>query len=220
MDLNGRDEHRENADKPNGIRQNLEFFVISGAETMAAGTGITIAIHTLNDAHQRAVSPEHIHGSEGRFLRMLPVIEVQCPFCNASGQIMAPPLGSVVVGPCPRCGEIVLLYDGTVLPLEKDIIIDGTDEEKKQHLLETILEMVASKVDEVIENNELGAESKQQSHTKKGSGGTKKIKPSVRNKKAPPIGREDVRDFVDIDLHLLDSKHYFDKVFKKRRTER
>ena len=91
---------------------------------------------------------------------MFPVIEVQCPYCKATGQIMTPPLGSIIVGPCPRCNEMVLLFDGTVLPLDKDIISEGTAEEKKQHLLETIVDMAAGRVDELIGSGELGASPK------------------------------------------------------------
>jgi hypothetical protein len=148
---------------------------------------------------------------------MFPVIEVQCPFCKTSGQIMAPPLGSIIVGPCPRCNEMVLLFDGTVMPLDKDIITEGSAEEKKQHLLETIVDVVATKVDELIENGEIDTGSKQRSRKKMSSLRKKRISPSVSDKNAPPISREDIRDFVNIDLHLIDSKDYFDKVFKKRK---
>jgi len=147
---------------------------------------------------------------------MFPLIEVQCPFCKTTGQIMAPPMGSIVVGPCPRCDEMVLLYDGTVMSLDRDIINEGTGEEKKQHLLETIVDMVAEKVDGVIEGGDIGPKPAREKKDVK----TALIKPSVRDKSAPAISREDIRDFVNIDLHLIDSKGHFDKVFKKKRTGR
>lgn len=149
---------------------------------------------------------------------MFPIIEVECPFCKATGQIVAPPLGSIIVGPCPRCDEMVLLFNGAVMPLDKDIINGGTPDEKKQHLLETIVEMVAEKVDELVEAGEIGLESKKKSG-KKSKPGKGNIRPSVSNRKAPPISREDVRDFINIDLNLIDSKDYFDKVFKSRRKK-
>lgn len=148
---------------------------------------------------------------------MFPVIEVQCPFCKTTGQIMAPPLGSIIVGPCPRCNEMVLLFDGTVMPLDKDIITEGSPEEKKQHLLETIVDVVANKVDELIENGEIETEPKQKGRKKVSSIKKRKVNPSVTDKTAPPISREDVNDFINIDLHLIDSKDYFDKVFKKKK---
>ncbi|MBI5118937.1 hypothetical protein HZA56_20915 [Candidatus Poribacteria bacterium] len=151
---------------------------------------------------------------------MFPIIEVECPFCKTTGQIMAPPLGSIIVGPCPRCGEMVLLYNGTVMPLDKNIMTDGTIEEKKQHLLETIVDMVAVKVDEVIENDEFKPEPKQKQSGKKGKAGAKKrVSPSVNDRSAPPITRDDIRDFVNIDLHLIDTRSYFEKVFGKKKIE-
>ena len=150
---------------------------------------------------------------------MFPVIEVQCPYCKATGQIMTPPLGSIIVGPCPRCNEMVLLFDGAVMQLDKDIIAEGAPEEKKQHLLETILDMAAGKIDELLENGELGAEpTNGDSGQKKKSG--RRLRPSIRNKSAPYISRGDIQDFVNIDLHLIDSKGYFDKVFPTKRKKK
>jgi hypothetical protein len=133
---------------------------------------------------------------------------------------MAPPLGSIIVGPCPRCGEMVLLYNGTVMPLDKNIMTEGTIEEKKQHLLETIVDMVAVKVDEVIENDEFKPETKQKQASKKGkTGARKRVSPSVSDRSAPSITRDDIRDFVSIDLHLIDTRAYFEKVFGKKKIE-
>jgi len=115
---------------------------------------------------------------------------------------------------------MVLLFNGTVMPLDKDIISGGSSEEKKQHLLETIVDMVAIKVDELIESGDVGQESKQNSRRKSTSGKSKKVAPSVSDKGAPPITRQDIHDFVHIDLHLIDSKSYFDKVFGKKKRER
>ena len=150
---------------------------------------------------------------------MFPVIEVECPYCKATGQIMTPPLGSIIVGPCPRCNEMVLLFDGTVMPLDRDIIAEGTAEEKKQHLLEAIVDMAAGKIDELIDSGEIGARSAaNQSADQPTASHPEHVAPSVQNADAPYISRQDVRDFKNIDLHLIDSKDYFDKVFalKKR----
>jgi hypothetical protein len=150
---------------------------------------------------------------------MFPVIEVECPYCKATGQIMTPPLGSIIIGPCPRCNEMVLLFDGTVMPLDRDIIAEGTPEEKKQHLLEAIVDMAAGKIDELIDSGELGSRSADDQNTgRPTTRDTKRIRPSIQDTDAPSISRQDVRDFINIDLHLIDSKDYFDKVFtlKKR----
>jgi hypothetical protein len=133
---------------------------------------------------------------------------------------MTPPLGSVIVGPCPSCSETVLVYDGTVMPLDKEIIADGSAEEKKQHLLEAIVDMAAGKIDDMIENGDIGGESTEQSSESSKSPRKKKLMPSVRDKKAPYISREDVSDFINIDLRLIDSKNYFDKAFASKKARR
>ncbi len=145
---------------------------------------------------------------------MFPVIEVQCPYCKATGQIMTPPLGSIIVGPCPRCNEMVLLFDGSVIPLDKDIVTGGSPEEKKQHLLEAIVDVTATKIDELIDSGDLG--NKPNGHTpvrEAPKSFSTEVAPSVRNEEAPYISRQEVSDFVNIDLHLIDSKDYFDKTF-------
>ena len=145
---------------------------------------------------------------------MFPVIEVQCPYCKATGQIMTPPLGSIIVGPCPRCNEMVLLFDGSVIPLDKDVVTGGSPEEKKQHLLEVIVDVTATKIDELIDSGDLG--NRPSGHTpghEVKQSFSKEVAPSVRNEEAPYISRQEVSDFVNIDLHLIDSKDYFDKAF-------
>jgi hypothetical protein len=152
---------------------------------------------------------------------MFPVIEVECPYCKATGQIMTPPLGSIIVGPCPRCNEMVLLFDGSVMPLDKDIISAGTPEEKKQHLLETIVDMAAGKIDELIDSGELGnRNSEGRSSVRSVDAEPRRVSPSIQNTEAPFISRQDVRDFKNIDLHLIDSKDYFDKVFASKKREK
>jgi hypothetical protein len=112
---------------------------------------------------------------------------------------------------------MVLLYDGTVMPLDKEIITEGTAEERKHHLLETIVEMVAVKVDELIERGGIDSEPKFRGRRRSSSSKRKRVNPSVVNRDAAPISREDIRDFINIDLHLIDSKDYFDKIFRRKR---
>lgn len=166
---------------------------------------------------------------------MQPVIEVQCPFCKARGQIVTPPLGAIIVGPCPRCSELVLLFCGAVLPLDKEIILRATAEDKKTHLTETIMEMVVNRIDELVDNAEAGnldeheveveataetptvdAASTGKSAADAGSaeGIVEVMVPSVaQDGPTEAITDEEVRDFLDIDLHLVDRKVHFDRVF-------
>ena len=175
---------------------------------------------------------------------MQPVIEVQCPFCKVRGQIVTPPVGSIIVGPCPQCAEIVLLFCGVVLPLNKDAILHGTVDEKKTHLTETIMELVTQRITELVENaqdsgdealveeidysaeeldeNALQADEAVAPVEADAAAAAGKVaepvgvKPSCTAECAvSPISDDEVHDFVNIDLHLIDRKEYFERVFGK-----
>jgi len=164
---------------------------------------------------------------------MLSIIEVTCPHCGAKGQLMMPPMGAIIVGPCPECQGIVAVFCGHVLPLDKEVIMHGTSEEKREHLMETLVGFLNSRVLELFEKSRerneefltphLGNEdpalddrnvpnelSSEQSDAE-----------SLRREEADPqfsaadtsISDEELEVFVRTDLPLLDNKEYFRSVF-------
>ena len=177
---------------------------------------------------------------------MQPVIEVQCPFCKARGQIVTPPLGAIIVGPCPRCNELVLLFCGAVLPLDKDIILQATPDEKKSHLTDTIMELVVNRIEELVDNAEgstdeplietddviaeaveLAEEAVAEAEDAVAEAGAASV-PAVtaeaptESARVPSVATDgpvtaitdqEVQDFLNIDLHLIDRKQHFDRVF-------
>jgi hypothetical protein len=78
-------------------------------------------------------------------------IEVNCPHCGARGQVMIPLMGAIVIGPCPHCSEFVCIFCGRALPIRKDVILSGTDEEKRSHLLDVLTHVVEERVGELME---------------------------------------------------------------------
>lgn len=156
---------------------------------------------------------------------MQPVIEVQCPFCKARGQIVTPPLGAIIVGPCPRCQELVLLFGGAVLPLDKETILQGTATEKKTHLTETIMEMVVNRIDELVDSAEdqpaaadgdieAVDEDEPVLSTAAEEPPVPVHQPSYAvEQPSSAITEQEVRDFLAIDLHLIDDKKHFDRIF-------
>ncbi len=183
---------------------------------------------------------------------MQPVIEVQCPFCDARGQIVTPPVGAIIVGPCPRCSELVLLFCGAVLPLDKEVILNASSDEKKAHLTETIMDLVVKRIEELVDNaeahldeEEFGVESLAElmdpgdaapADAEAGAAKGEAAKSEAAEPANPPVDGEsvplretvpsvaadhpttgiteqEVRDFLDIDLHLIDRKVHFDRVF-------
>ena len=182
---------------------------------------------------------------------MQPVIEVQCPFCKARGQIVTPPVGAIIVGPCPRCSELVLLFCGAVLPLDKEIILHATPDEKKTHLTDTIMGLVVNRIDELVDNaesdmdevelvdnaesdvDEARSEAESVADPAESSSAalaesaeaaapaldfgplpTKVMAPSFADDRPTTVITDsEVEDFLHIDLHLIDRKEHFERVF-------
>ena len=82
---------------------------------------------------------------------MLSMVEVKCPHCGVRGQIMLPPLGAIIVGPCPNCDELVVVFCGRVLALNKDIMVNGSNEEKHEHLKSVLVEFIDDRIGKVVQ---------------------------------------------------------------------
>lgn len=125
-------------------------------------------------------------------------MELRCPHCGARGQVLVPGFGALVVGPCPACSEMVMLFSGCVLPLEKDIVLQGTPEEKYQHILSVLGSFVEGKAAELVEEvAQHGAAA-----------------PERQGRKA--ITRSEIERFVQRDLPRIDDADYFKAVFRVR----
>lgn len=82
---------------------------------------------------------------------MLSMIPVVCPHCGVSGQIILPPLGAIIVGPCPHCREQVFVFCGKVLPLSTEIIEEGDVDQKAAHIQSVMMDHMTPKIKEVAE---------------------------------------------------------------------
>ena len=78
------------------------------------------------------------------------MMEVECPHCFAKGQMQAPPPGAVIIGPCPRCSGMVVIFCGRALALDKDTMIDGTNEDKQEHLMAVLGEFLEERVQQIV----------------------------------------------------------------------
>jgi len=147
------------------------------------------------------------------------MIRVTCPYCKSSGYIAPPPPQTILMGPCPICGEPVALYNRKVIGLKKKMLGPGDSGEKIQSLARIIMEYINSHsgpVDEdglerIIQGAEIrvGEEDQEEHEPDRAC----RVSPSIRNPIAPPITSEEARDFLKIDLNLLGKKEYFDKHF-------
>lgn len=142
---------------------------------------------------------------------MLSVVEIKCPHCGAVGQVIVPPMGQITIGPCPRCQELVVLFEGRVFPLDKETMIYGTYEEKREHLLSILIQFLKEQVEELIPDEREYTEPPAAKAKPKRYG--KRYKPTVRNPRAGKISEQELEDFLRIDIPLLSRRDYFEQSF-------
>lgn len=158
---------------------------------------------------------------------MMSLIEVKCPHCGAQGQILMPPVGAIIVGPCPHCDGMVVVFSGRVFPLDSDIMQGGSLDDKKEHMLEILGGFLNERIERLLmeppltqanadsNNADDEAEVPEDSTADAGSN-TAPIVPERRSPgRAPkiPISQDELDDFVRTDLQLIDNPEYFRAVF-------
>jgi len=133
---------------------------------------------------------------------MLSLIEVKCPHCGARGQLTLPLIGAIIIGLCPECYELVALCWGRVLPLDNEIMRNGSFSETREHVANVLVAHVlkeAFSADEdegCVAEEEIGGQSQ-----------------SPRAGKSNEISEREVVDFARSDLDLIDNKDYFKAIF-------
>ncbi len=151
---------------------------------------------------------------------MMSLIDVQCPHCGARGQIMLPPVGSMIIGPCPQCKELVVIFCGHVLPLSKETMLNSTLEDRREHLMQVLTDFLRDRVSKLISDDAPAAEEESLSaqfdsiaevsefneDEANDSGSLPAVKPG-------PITESEQARFTSVDLKLLDNEAYFKSVF-------
>ena len=146
---------------------------------------------------------------------MLSLTQVECPHCGAKGQVILPPLGTIIVGPCPECKAMVALFCGRVLALDTELMLNAAPEDKRQHLLQVLMQYLESRVDAVFSEEEPQF-SGEVDEVDDGAPDTEAASVPAADSTAPargPITNDEVEEFRNIDLLLLDDKEYFQKTF-------
>lgn len=161
---------------------------------------------------------------------MLSFINMRCSACDAVYTLSIEQLNIVLLFKCYDCGQYNAYVAGNILELDRDIMNEGTDAEKRSHVVETVQNFagelaknVFANIDRIvnvnveIEMEQTGRQKrkrriKEKSESAKGIVGRRPA-PSVKRADAPQITSEEVKDFLKIDLNLIDKKHYFDKFF-------
>ncbi len=104
---------------------------------------------------------------------------------------MIPPVGSIVVGPCPQCRELVAVFCGQVLPLDRHVMEHGALEDRQDHLATVLCDFICDRVDALLVDAE-----------------------AIKEGDLPDlISNRELDKFREIDLKLLDIPGYFESVF-------
>ena len=174
---------------------------------------------------------------------MLSFLKVKCPHCGAEGHLVAPPAGAIVVGECPKCAEMVVLFGGEVLALEKARMTPGS-EEARRHLMDVIARRLWGRIkqdfsekaagespevssppgnaphfmSDVPPSPEPGAHAPRPERPRPEAPRMEKRRPASeggggRFKGRGPITREEMEHYARVELDLLDDKEFFKSTF-------
>jgi len=157
-------------------------------------------------------------------------LDVRCTVCNSKYTLMTEELNVLAFFKCSECDQHSVYVCGKVLLLNQDIMETGTDQEKFQHVLGVTKEMadkfagnVLGYFDRIIDvnssisipeiRNRIEEESERKAEAEEEKETLPQLVPSILSADASTISAQDVRDFVGIDLNLIDKKAYFEKIF-------
>jgi hypothetical protein len=159
---------------------------------------------------------------------------MKCSACEAIYTLSIEQLNIVLLFKCYECGQHNVYVAGNILGLDQSIMTEGTDAEKRKHIVEKVQEFacqfsgnVFAKIDRMINVNvDIEIEEPRRRRRKRMKEKAESAKelsgitpaPSVTQMNAPQITADEVKDFVKIDLNLIDKKHYFDKFFRSSKN--
>jgi hypothetical protein len=150
------------------------------------------------------------------------MLDVQCPHCHAKGQIMVPPVGAVIIGPCPHCQELVVVFCGQTLALDKMLMEEGPIEERREHLLGVLNEFLRDRISNLLTEEMIIQKSEEQqvapdfdnfddfAANDDESMSLSEVTETIAD---ATISQNEVDQFTDVDLKLLDNRAYFKSIF-------
>ncbi len=165
---------------------------------------------------------------------MQSILNIVCPHCQAKGQVAAPPTGAMVIGPCPKCNELVMVFSGAVLPLNKDVLMNGGSEDKRRHLMEVLTAFLDRQIGLLVQELE-GSDPGEEQHSEFGEASENDMGMSFeegygdegipredlgsetsrasREDASSAISQSEFEEFVRKALPMLDDKDYFRQTF-------
>jgi hypothetical protein len=138
---------------------------------------------------------------------MLSLVEITCPHCGAKGQVVLPSTGAIVLGPCPRCDEFVLVFCGRALALERAAVTEGSLEKRREYLLDVLTSFLRERLDEILGAAEVSEA------VGDDLAATEPVGFAEIAGDGEAIDAEEFEHFVNVDLELLDDPNYFRAIF-------
>lgn len=134
-----------------------------------------------------------------------------CPHCQA-GPLRTDdlPVEVFAVIPCPACRELCVLFRGTVLPLNKNLLRTGTRRQRILHIAELITDFVDSgalpEAQHILMDDE--------AHLAEGDDAAPPVPHAhTHAAAAEPISEEEYRLFQQVELRAIDNAAYFRRNF-------
>lgn len=130
---------------------------------------------------------------------------------------MVPPVGAMIIGPCPQCKEMVVVFCGQVLALDKEIMQGGELVERREHLMSVLTTFLQERVGKMLSD---GVPSEDEDEDE--DSGVLAEEMLGEHEGAAPgdrpglISEAELQRFSAVDLKLLDNDAYFRSVFESR----
>lgn len=139
---------------------------------------------------------------------------VSCPHCGKTEIRMAKvPRDVVVMMPCPECRELVVLFRGKAIAINREVLRNGTKEQRRNHIAEIVEEFLPPE----LFSGEFDWDSLEQGAPFPFPGRRPR-----RRRPAPfeeddepelPISDEEMERFQRFELHRIDEPRYFKRYF-------
>ena len=147
---------------------------------------------------------------------------------------MLPPVGAIIVGPCPECHNMVVIFAGKALALDNDIILNGNAVARRDHIMQVLVVFLEERIGKLVAADDRPggeppagptgieavsnrAEAEEEAGVGRNEADSESDEPKINpygNRTTAPISRSEVDSFVNVELQLIDDRDYFKAVFE------
>lgn len=128
---------------------------------------------------------------------MIALLKIHCPHCGVAGQVLMPPPGAIIIGPCPECSNLVAIFAGEALPLNTEIMNNGEIKDKYEHVLQVLSAYLEKQVRQCFSqaDSNIAAQTNQFED---------------EHGELHPITEVEIQRFVEMELRELDTPEFFE----------